>query len=407
MSVPVPFGHIPYGISLPSCMGPFWDFGSEWWYYAGWAYDREGNPYTLLVEILRVTLGDRPASTASTSFFGIGGSDPSSFSSSYSLGFGLGPHGSLQIAPVSSESYSISQKPLVGSTTTDFKLESGKLGFPGAVYSIQLTSSNLLVSIRVKDRFGMILEGASGAIGTTSYEFAMPVLTILAGSTLSFFKAESWETVELISGNLWLDRQTTKPRGSNPSHPLTLAEVTLPPVKSLTGMRQWLRLNGKALVSPRTELYVGNWLGLVMNDGAVYAIVFFWPSKAKQWQVGTRLGVPPTNKTCLAYPPVLSVEPPKRDNPTQGVRVLDSFDLNIYDARHPDASPHWTSPKSGQTYCTKWLLEIGKEVYILTLINEGAEVNLAGSAFGEGAATLHNQDGSLAGHAFVEQMGYN
>ena len=91
----------------------------------------------------------------------------------------------------------------------------------------------------------------------------------------------------------------------------------------------------------------------------------------------------------------------------QGVKVLEDFDLNIYDPSSPSTSPHWTSPASGHTYCSKWILEIGGTPYTVTAINPGSEVNLVGSYFFEGETTVSDAKGNRVGHLFMEQMGYN
>ena len=234
----------------------------------------------------------------------------------------------------------------------------------------------------LKDVFGMILEGASGSIGKlkNSYEFAMPSLTIERG-TITMDGA----TTELGGGNLWLDRQS-----NSPPSPSSGTEALL----------------GASAGRMSSQLYVGNWLGVVMNDH-VYVLVFFWPQKQHdQWIVGSELQPPvdPIGKMGLEYPPVSNWD---GQSPVQGVNVLDDseFDLNILDPQDPSSSPHWTSPTTHQTYCSAWRLEIRKQVYTMTALVPGSEVKLT-NAFFEGAATISDSSGHQVGHSFVEQMGY-
>ena len=57
-------------------------------------------------------------------------------------------------------------------------LTSGTLGLSGAKYTVDMTDviHGVSASFVLEDTFGMILQGASGAIGKGSYEFAMPSL---------------------------------------------------------------------------------------------------------------------------------------------------------------------------------------------------------------------------------------
>ena len=156
-----------------------------------------------------------------------------------------------------------------------------------------------------------------------------------------------------------------------------------------------------------SQLYTGNWLGVVMDDKTVYVLVFYWPKKQHQWIVRSELHPPvnPTSKMGLEYPPLPNWD---LQSPVQGVNVLDSseFDLNILVPLDPSESPHWTSPTSQQTYCSAWRLKIRNQVYHMTALVPGSEVKLPGTAFFEGAATICDDSGHQIGHAFVEQMGY-
>ena len=240
------------------------------------------------------------------------------------------------------------------------------MGLSGATYKLEITDVALGVSavFVLNDAFGMVLEGASGAIGRNSYEFAMPSLTI-EGGTITM----DGMTTELGGGNLWLDRQSFYP----PSLPSDMEASLVAHAGRLSN-----------------QMYVRNWLGVVMNDQTVYVLVFYWPTKQQdQWIVGSELHPPvyPTSKMGLEYPPLSNWD---YQSPVQGVNVLDSseFNLNILDPQDPSNSPHWTSSTSHQTYCSAWRLRIRSQVYNMTALVPGSEVKLVSSAFFEGAATI-------------------
>ena len=277
-------------------------------------------------------------------------------------------------------------------------LTSGTLGLSGAKYTVDMTDviHGVSASFVLEDTFGMILQGASGAIGKDSYEFAMPSLTILGGTiTLDGVKTE------LGGGNLWLDQQSVS--GKSTSQQSLHGESISHTSQHLSEQQMEAVLAEHAA----SQLYTGNWLGVVMDDKTVYVLVFYWPKKQHQWIVGSELHPPvnPTSKMGLEYPPLPSWD---HQSPVQGVNVLDSseFDLNILVPLDPSESPHWTSPTSQQTYCSAWRLKIRNQVYHMTALVPGSEVKLPGTAFFEGAATICDDSGHQIGHAFVEQMGY-
>lgn len=399
LSYPVPFGHVPYNpalpgpIALPGAMGPLWDFSTEWWYYVGWAHDRSKSKYfTVLVETLRWT----PEATASHEltfsvvFYGIGTPSQEEISTSWSVGEGFSPtpgaKAGLVIPPPTSTSWSLeAHADLEWKMNMTCRLTSGTLGLPGAKYQLEMadTTHGVGVSFQLRDTFGMVLEGASGSVSKDSYEFAMPSLTIEEGSTITL----DGVTTELGGGNLWLDRQSLSRSSSS-------SDVKASLVASAG------RLS--------SQLYTGNWLGVVMEDKSVYVLVFYWPQKQDQWIVGSELQPPvnPTGKMGLEYPPLSNWD---KQSPVQGVNLLNSsdFDLNILHPQpDPSKSPHWTSPTTGQTYCSAWRLNIRDQVYTMTALVPGSEVKLADSAFFEGAAIISDSSGREVGHAFVEQMGY-
>lgn len=393
-SYPVPFGHVPYCPSLPGAMGPLLDFPTEWWYYGGWAYDRSVpvmERFTIVVVVYRFAIGS--SKSLSAILYGIGGPSSQEFATQCSAGSFTIPH-------LSSTTWSLEANTDLPKMTCRSELTSGILGLSGAMYTFDLQdeTNGVSASFVLKDTFGMVLEGASGAVGPDSYEFAMPSLTINSGAiTMHGVKTE------IGGGNLWLDRQTIGKSGlGSPYSPRALS------YKSLREQLMQSSLAAHAGSSP-SELYVGNWLAVVMNDQRVYMLVFFWPTKKNQWIVGSELHppVPPSRKLGLEYPPL-----PNGDqlSPVQGVNVLDSteFDLNLLDPSDPEHSPHWTSQKSQQTYCSAWRLRIRNDVHTMKAWVPGSEVQCGahGQFCFEGAATLTNSGGSQVGHVFVEQMGY-
>ena len=95
----------------------------------------------------------------------------------------------------------------------------------------------------------------------------------------------------------------------------------------------------------------------------------------------------------------------------QGVSVLDQdqFDLNIFNPSNPSDSPHWKSPVSNQTYCTKWQMELERKQYVMTSLVPESEVTGGNEYFFEGAAAIsdtNDPSGQPVGYAVVEQMGF-
>lgn len=371
LSYPVPFGHVPYSPALPGAMGPLWSFPIEWWYYGGWAHDQSGSKnFSILVETIRYLR--IPNSTNGGGAI-LHPSNQTQYESHWSIGLGSFP-------PPTSASWSIETK--TENQTMSCTLTSGTLGLPGGMYKLDMTDAThgISASFVLKDTFGMILEGASGAYKQgeeNSYEFAMPSLSIQEG-TITMNK----ETTLLGGGNLWLDRQSINQQ-------------------SLHGH------STSGTPASQHQLYTGNWLAVVMNDQTHYMLVFYWPKKQNQWIVGTELQSPvyPTRKIGLEYP---SLSNWNHHSPVQGVHVLDSseFDLNILQPNDPSNSPHWTSPTSHQTYCSAWKLRIRKTVYTMTVLVPESEVNANSSFFFEGAAIICDEYSCQVGHSFVEQMGY-
>ena len=369
---PVPFGHIPYTPSLPDAMGPLWDYPIEWWYYGGWATDVTGSKkFTVLLQIVRLhdTLLEEFA--LSDMLVGIGYRDK--FISNQRTGIGKFPK-------ATSSDWSIYFSNGGATATMSCKLMSGILGLSGASYQLDIEdqAKKVSASFMLKDNFGMIMEGGSGAFHKTassSLEYALPSLTIQSGSSITIDGTKT----TLGGGSLWLDRQTISHSVSHFNQPL----------------------------------YTGNWLAITMNDNTVYNLVFFWPTKNKQWQVGSELQPPvyPTGRIGLEYPSLPGWQGQSLP-PANGVIVLgqDEFDLNLLNADDPNNSPHWTSPTSNNTYSTAWRLMIKGNIYSMKAWVPKSEVSggLGGSIhFFEGAASIYNHEGEEVGHAFVEEMGYN
>lgn len=364
---PVPFGHVPYTPALPGAMGPLLDFPLEWWYYGGWAEDETGTKFTILTLTMRI-------GTTAAILYGIGNKEnnaDSFFTSQYYVEL------NGEFPPPTASSWSVTTSSQTNLLAMNCKLISGILGLSGATYQLDMQDEkeNISASFVLKDNFGMILEGASGAYhktgGEDSFEFAMPSLAIEDGSVISI----KGITTKLCSGNIWLDRQT---------------------------------IGGNISLLSKNPLYVGNWLALTMNDKTVYNIVFFWPKKPDQWIVGTKLDHPinPKHKFGVEYP--FLPEWDGQGHPAaEGVNVLkeSDIDLNILNPDNPSQSPHWKSPHSGQTYCTAWKLKIKNSTYTMKALIPQSEV-YAGTYFFEGAGSIYDEEVEV-GHVFIEQMGYN
>lgn len=112
---PGPSWNIPR-IALPSCLGPLLQYQNEWWYYAGYASDAEGNSYSLQFSINRFPLGSAdPLLQAIACMTGIGDTSSNSyyFTASYGLGISTDPEKplGLTIPTVTDEQYDISVMP--------------------------------------------------------------------------------------------------------------------------------------------------------------------------------------------------------------------------------------------------------------------------------------------------------
>ena len=408
-SNPVPFGHVPYSPSLPGAMGPQWSFPVEWWFYAGWAQsaphkdNQPGPKLTLFLQLTRYAIDgkSRAEGTKAHIMYGFGttsekNTSESRFFANYSFAMGFhskkspGHQLGLIIPPPTQDKWYCE-----GRTTTmqmTNQLTDGILGLAKASYKLEMvdTSQDVKAVFNLFDPFGAIIEVSSKI--TPTYEFALPSLNIMNGSYIILNDVK----YNLVDGNLWLDRQT----------------CTYAPLLGSKLSYNKLSLLHHHPVAGQ-QLYVGQWLAIVMNNKTVYEILIFWPQKEDQWIVGDKLNPP--------YPPikVFSVKYPYRSEwmdwigipAIQGVSVLDQdqFDLNIFNPSNPSDSPHWTSPVSNQTYGTKWQMELDGKQYVMTILVPESEVTGGTEYFYEGAAAIsdaNDPSGQPVGYAVVEQMGY-
>ena len=161
----------------------------------GSATDTSGKTFTILVETFR--FGKEAAI-----MYGIGSNSPGSeFITHCSVGNGLFPDPTYN---------SWSTSAACDTVLMNCEMTSGILGLTGATYKIEMIdpNHNVTVSLILKDSYGMVLEGYSGAFnkagGTDSFEFAMPSMIIQEGSKITIGK----EISDLVDGSMWLDRQT-------------------------------------------------------------------------------------------------------------------------------------------------------------------------------------------------------
>jgi predicted secreted hydrolase len=213
-------------------------FGQEWWYYVGTAYSDAGQPFSLQIQITRLSVGGAQVGLGIT---GIGwrDNDASFYLSGLAFGFGAA------IPPVTDHSYSATLVPLVEITAPLGGLQlnlppvggwqfeflpdasDGRVGEAGSAYSIAaqgrgyLASANskdtaeaeYSVSFIIADQRGSVMEGVGGYVGPemfpgnpggapASYECAQPHLAIQSGTIVI-----DGRTVNIARGNLWLDRQ--------------------------------------------------------------------------------------------------------------------------------------------------------------------------------------------------------
>lgn len=451
-------------VSLPGLFGMQTQFQQEWWYYVGTVYDTYGKAFSLQIEILRATISQ--PFQISYGITGIGWKDGDESHYISGQGFGIGAAEnlltlpSLIVPPVNDFAYSASMVPLLEITGRSSDLlndlhinfpfpngwdgwkfeylsdQSGKnpVGSIGSVYSISAhgrgyktsahqagaTKSEYRISLTVEDKRGMVMEGLSGYVGAdmfqsgmadapASYECAQPFLNIQSGGML-VIDGES-HTIE--RGYLWLDRQM-------------IAAQNNPPTGNTHAPGNAEELKGFVLQqspSPKS-LYLGDWMGFVLDNGLAMVLTEFWQKSEPQWITGTKTGKPPKAGFGNLYyktggdtfrsnggrrlRPKLSQESDEWD-----------YDVNILHPDTPEKSPHWTSPLTGQTYATAWQIDFAPglsvhglpETIYVYAVSDNCEIILLTNkgAFFEGAALVFADMAKtkLLGHVFVEQMGFN
>jgi hypothetical protein len=425
IAAPGPSWNIPQ-ISLPSCLGALLQYQSEWWYYAGHAYDADGVQYSLQFSINRMGLSDTPDGQLIACLTGIGDGRDNSYRFATSYGWGLSqdaaaPRG-LTVPPVTSGSYSVATHPLplLGSAHTSITRTSGMTGMKGSAYRLVSAAAEpqpYAIELDLVDERGMVLEWQSGYIGPTSssqfadasFEFTQPRLRIAAGTLRLGDRQHA-----IRAGMLWLDRQVLTPPPEGDAVAPSAGGDIRDAVAQSTAVK---------------SLYRGSWMGIALDNGLTMVCACFWQKPKPpllQWQTGTLLGLPPLT----TYGNLYFNEDGRRvrnggtylrghelDDPDPAVF---DFDVNILRPDHPDTSPHWQSPSA--TYSTGWWIRIGEEgrrhglpanLYLKAIVS-GCENVLPSpqwrlNAYWEGAANVY-ADADLTqriGHAFVEQMGFN
>ena len=407
---PVPYGHLPYHPSLPGAMGPQWSFPFEWWYYGGWAQsvsltdNQPGPKFTLYFQTsrypnnekgrdgdtappqIRILYGIGTRTNITTQFFA---------NYSYATGFHLkklpGQQYGLIIPPTTQDQWYCEARTTTMQMTN--QLIDGILGLPGASYKLEMTdtSQGLNAVFNLHDPFGAIIELASNVDPT--YEYALPSLNIMNESYIILNDVK----YKLVDGNIWLDRQM-----------IALAPALESASQKLKSKLFSLRHHSAV----GEELYNGDWLAIVMNNKTVYELGFYWPLKKNQWIVGDKLNppIPPLKKYGVKYPYSSEWVNWIGIPAIQGVSVLDQdeFNLNIFNPSNPSLSPHWKSSISGQTYCTKWQIELDNKQYIMTALVPESEVTGGTGYFYEGITTITDSkdpSGQPVGYAMIEQMG--
>ena len=393
-------------VRMPDIFSVQPDFQLDSWFYAGCAVDTAGQEYSLNVYFGRgaPSSASPPAQWGVTLGVGIGVAADDVFHMSSHQGIGLSTDAAnpatLTIPPATDFAYSLAFDDSTGTASVSY-VGSGPndpaVGIAGARYQLNFQGTDaagarMSLALDLRDDLGTRMEGYSGYVGEAkqgdpglyTYEIAQPQLTI-TGGTITAGETD----VTLVSGNLWNDRQTyTYPPGGAPA--------------------------------PGGALYRGCWIPLLFDNGVSAGISAGWPQAQQagtQWMSGRDVGVAPTSGTGNLYFP----EGMDRYN---GGALLQTaiddwdYDINIFNPLDPPNSPHWLSPDSGYTYCTKWRIHfserlvrwgIPSEVFLLAMV-EGCEYYGFGQrAISEGAVWMYSDEActQLIGRGFVEQMGYN
>jgi hypothetical protein len=133
-----------------------------------------------------------------------------------------------------------------------------------------------------------------------------------------------------------------------------------------------------------------------------------------QWETG---GFPlvPLHSCVRAEHPAMPTDCPF---PAEGLPW--DFSVNILNSSHPEASPHWRSPRTNTTYATaveltfgeRVVAEVGQRAVFLYAVSECAEAVLSGSTENVVAVTVWDRRRTEAGAkqigiGVLEQYGYN
>jgi hypothetical protein len=459
---PGPSWNVPR-VSLPGLFGMQRQYQQEWWYYVGVIETGDGRPFSLQLEILRSGDGGGQVGVGMT---GLGWRDEngeSRFLSAEGIGLGVAyspwTMAGGVIPPASDTAYSARLRPLIevvgrgkdlardlswnlplfGSSKGwrfDYAAEASNgapVGTPGSRYTLSAqgrgqvatpdavatSPASYAVALGLTDFRGTVMEGlsgyvgpamfATGNIGLGSYECAQPVLRIGEGR-LEIDGAEHLVT----GGSLWLDRQLiAKPAPGS-------AAAAAAPARPRGG---WLAaLRGETAATH--QLYVGDWIGITLDDGQSLVLAEFWQPGAPQWLTGTGVGKPPLHGFGNLYFPLDATAPQGNGGLALKARTAETgedwdFDLNIVDPAAREGSPHWTSPASTKTYATAWRVDFAPRaqraglppaLYLRALSDNCEIINTTpDGAFFEGAALVYADPDfqRRLGQAFVEQMGFN
>ena len=217
-----------------------------------------------------------------------------------------------------------------------------------------------------------------------TYEIAQPRLIISNTNENQSSMTINGKEIKIKSGQIWMDRQ----------------------------------ICNYAATPKGRELYCGNWMTLLLDDGFSIVLASIWREKPGEkgvkplvWQSGTDLGRPPIlSEGNVYYPLPDSIKKYYQRNNGGKFLTENNFTVNILNAKEPDQSPHWKSGLSGNTYCTAWKVDINldgnyeRSLYVYALVDKCENGN-----FWEGATLIYadKQKTKLIGNGWSEQMGYN
>jgi hypothetical protein len=388
-------------IAMPGIFSIQWDFQIESWFYAGFVTDSAGRDYSVNLFFGRgePASGSPPAEQGVSLGAGIGSMTTDSYHMMTVLTLGASDQpaapAALTIPPATDFSYGIvfEDGSINGSVSYMGSPSEPALGIAGAHYAIGFSVTDqfgapMSLDITLVDRLGTRMEGSSGYVGPStpdsegvySYEVAQPRLVVTGGSL-----SVGGETVEIVGGNLWNDRQV-----------YNYAPGLAP--------------------KPGSPLYCGCWMPLFFDNGLSMAISAGWSPQppGEQWLSGRDLGFPPVSGTGNVY----FADGANRYN---GGALLQTaiedwdYDINIFDPAEGANSPHFTGP-SGITYATAWKVSFGSQLVAwgapetawLVAMVPGCEFSTANPPIWEGAVQIYSDPEcrNRIGYGFAEQMGY-